>query len=347
MISAECPSPRRNIRSNISVLLLFVVVLAVPGAPAQTSVTKHTAIGENLLTATSQQDNPQLHAIASEIERGDYKQAESDARAYLLREPDSSAGHNLLGYVLYRENKPKDSLAEYTSGARFHKPDANDFAVVAMDYVLLADYPAADKWLTEATNLEPRNALYWYYLGRTKYNENRFQEALTAFRRALLLKPRDIRSEYNLGLAFSGLGLTSEAEVAYKAAIAWEKAQARVDPQPYLDLGLLLVQQGKNAQATAYLMTALELDATNPKSHEALGRNYERVGELSKAEDEYKSAIALAPKISALHFELGRIYQKENKSGLAKQEFSLCAALNQSHSTDSAQTPNTGRGQRP
>ena len=321
------------------VFVIAVALLSVPAARGQAPKAGSSSPGQ-IISRSAMETDPQLQIIASEIEHGSYLKAESDARAYLLHEPDSSAGHNLLGYVLYRENKPKDSLAEYTAGARYQKPDANDLAVVAMDYILLGDYPDADKWLTTATEWEPGNSLYWYYLGRTKYNENRFQESIEAFTRVLKLKPRDIRAEYNLGLALAGLGKASEATNAYKTAIRWEARVDYIDPQPYLDLGLLLMQQGENTHATTYLIKAVKVDATNPKSHEALGRNYERVGELSKAEDEYKSAIALAPKISALHFELGRIYQKENKSGLAKQEFDLCAALNQSHSTDSAQTPN-------
>ena len=321
------------------VFAIAVALLSVPAARGQTPKAGSSSPGQ-IISRSAMETDPQLRIIASEIEHRSYSKAESDARAYLLREPNSPAGHNLLGYVLYRENKAKDSLAEYTTGARYQKPDANDLAVVAMDYILLGDYPDADKWLTTATEWEPGNSLYWYYLGRTKYNENRFQEAITAFHHVLKLNPRDIRAEYNLGLALAGLGKTGEAANAYRTAIHWEAKGGHVDPQPYLDLGLLLMQQGENIQATTYLVKAVRLDEANPKSHEALGRNYESVGKLSKAEGEYKSAIALAPKISALHFELGRIYQKENKSGLAKQEFNLCAALNQSHSTDSAPTPN-------
>ena len=63
------------------------------------------------------------------------------------------------------------------------------------------------------------------------------------------------------------------------------------------------------------------------------------------AETEYKSAIALAPNVPALHFELGRIYQKEHLADLAKTEFARCAVLNASHSTDSSETPNSPGGE--
>lgn len=317
---------------------LLIVMMAGP-ARAQNAAAVSELEQESTASAAAKSD-PELKVIASEIQHGRYASAESDARASLQRKPDSSVMHNLLGYVLYRENKPKESLAEYTAGARYGRPSANDLAVVAMDYILLADYPDGDKWLTTATEWQPGNALYWYYLGRTKYQENRFQEAVDAFHRTLALKPKDIRSQYNLGLAFAGLGRVTDAEAAYKTAIEWGRAAPRPDPQPYLDLGLLLDQQGRTEDATPYLAKAVTLGANNPKTHEALGRNYERRGEFSKAEAEYRVAVALAPNVSALHFELGRTYRKEHRNKLAREEFSKCAALNKTHSTDSEQTPN-------
>lgn len=317
------------------------VLLAVMIIPAHAQNTAAASgIEQEPAVSAPHQPNPELNVIATEIQNGAYVSAESDASSFLRREPDSSAGHNLLGYVFYRENKPKESLAEYTAGARYGKPSANDLAVVAMDYILLADYPDADKWLAMATEWQPENALYWYYLGRTKYNENRFGEAINAFHRSITLKPQDVRSEYNLGLAFAGLGRLTEAEAAYKTAIQWERALPDADPQPYLDLGLLLAQQGRTEDATPYLIKAAALDAKNPKTHEALGRNYEQSGQFSEAESQYRAAVDLAPNVSALHFELGRIYRKEHRNELAREEFSKCAELDKAHSTDSDQTPN-------
>ncbi|HET9792692.1 MAG TPA: tetratricopeptide repeat protein [Candidatus Angelobacter sp.] len=329
----------RQIASIIRWPFVAVLLLAMTAGPAYAQ--NAAAVGlkqESVYTAAK--SDPEAEVIGSEIQHGRYASAESDARASLRRHPDSSVMHNLLGYVLYRENKPKESLGEYTAGARYGKPGANDLAVAAMDYILLADYPDADKWLTVATEWEPGNALYWYYLGRTKYQENRFQEAITAFHRTLALKPKDIRSQYNLGLALAGLGRVTDAEEAYKTAIEWGRTAPLPDPQPYLDLGLLLDRQGQTEDATPYLATAVKLDARNPKAHEALGRNYERRGEFSKAEAEYRAAVSLAPNISALHFELGRTYRKEDRNKLAEEEFSQCAALNKAHSTDSEPTPN-------
>ena len=283
----------------------------------------------------------QLQTATSLAKAGDYRRAESSIRTYLVSHADSGEGHYLLGYLLYKQSKPKDSLAEYTQGARFRQPSAADLAAVAMDYLLLQADADADKWLTRATSMEPTNGLYWYYLGRTKYDENRFQESVDAFEKSLEFLPRNVRAEYNLGLAYAGKGFDDKAKEAYETAIAWQKGTVHEDPQPYLDLGMLLANQGHLKEAVPNLQKAVELDAQNPKIHEEMGHVYEQLQELSKAQSEFESAIALAPKVSSLHFQLGRIYQKEGMLERAKDEFARCAVLNGTHSTDSLETPNS------
>jgi len=301
----------------------------VLGAPGQDDRIPYSQPGESGLTEP-----------LALIEARHYPEAAQKIDAYLHSHPDSAAAHFLLGYTYYREDKPRESLAEYTSGARFQNPGANDLAAVAMDYVLLHDYSDADKWLTEATTRSPDIALYWYYLGRVKYVENRFDEAIEMFHKCLTVSPRDLRAEYNLGLAYAGAGRIEEATIAYKTAIAWQQSLGVQDPQPYLDFGMMLVQQGKPAEALPLLQRAVALGPQNPRAHEELAQTWKQLHNLPNADAEMQAAIRLAPEISALHFEMGRIFQLEGLTTKAKDEFARCSALNATHSTDSAQTPN-------
>jgi tetratricopeptide (TPR) repeat protein len=309
-------------------------------APGQTVISSTISVVQETEIPSSQPSDPALKECIHLIEQRDYAAASQKIHAYLAAHADSAEGHFLFGYVLYRQDKPLESLAEYTLGARFHKPDANDLAAVAMDYILLHDYADADKWLTIATSWSPENELYWYYLGRTKYAENRFQQAIDVFGKCLTLAPRDVRAKYNMGLAYAGLGRDDAAAADYRTAIAWEEQAAGRDPQPYLDLGTLLLQQGKPDLALPNLEKATALDAQNPRAREQLGQAYEQLHNLARADEEMHVAIELAPNISSLHFEMGRIYQKEGLSKQAKAEFARCAALNPSHSTDAEETPN-------
>jgi tetratricopeptide (TPR) repeat protein len=149
-----------------------------------------------------------------------------------------------------------------------------------------------------------------------------------------------LRALYNLGLSYEGAGLNDEAAAAYRTAIAWDQDSAAQDPQPYLDLGTLLLQESKPDQALSPLQKAVALAPQNPRAHERLGQAWEQLQDLPKADAEMQAAVSLAPDISSLHFEMGRIFQREGLSAKAKEEFARCAALNAAHSTDSAATPN-------
>lgn len=312
----------------------------LPGAASHTSA----ASEPNLTQSAPAPDNAGISGSLTHVfhltKDGKYAAAEKDLRAFLQQDLNSADAHFLLGYVLYREQHPKSSLAEYTAGARIRKPKANDLAVVAMDYILLRDYTDADKWLTLATHWEPSSFLYLYYLGRTKYNEAQYQQAADIFKRALLLQPKSVRAEYNLGLSYAGLNQEDAAVTAYKTAILWERGSAHPDPQPFFDLGHVFLDRGNYQQAAVNLEKAVSLDPENPRFHEFLGQAYEFLGRLKSASTQMEDAIEISPNISALHFQLGRIYQKEGLTAKAGKEFARCSALQGTHSTDTAETPN-------
>src|SRR5581483_125233 len=98
------------------------------------------------LTARCQPANDEVAQARTMVNAGKWADAESLLRQAVHRNPSSADAHFLLGYVLFREQEPKESLAEFTAGAQVRRPDADDFRVIASDYVLLADYADAEKW---------------------------------------------------------------------------------------------------------------------------------------------------------------------------------------------------------
>ncbi len=283
---------------------------------------------------TSQNAITQARALA---DAGKYSEAETVLRGAIQTDPSAADAHFLLGYVYFREQKPRESLAEFTVGARFRRPAADDFRVIASDYVLLGDYPDAEKWLSEVTSEKPDNPVDWYLLGRTQYNENHFEAAISSFERALALRPHYIEAENNLGLAWQGLNNSDRAMAAFRSAIDWQREDPK-DAQPYLNMGGALVDQNHADEALPYLKVAAKLAPKNPKIHEELARAYEAESKLTQAQHELEVATSLAPNVSGLHFKLGRIYSREGLRDRAQQQFGICAKLDGTHS--STNTPN-------
>lgn len=291
-----------------------------------------------LCSAQDQTIKDPLAEAREQLAANRFESAESALRSYLKDNPGSADAHFLLGYVLFREKKATESLAEFTTGAKFRRPGVEEFETVASDYVLLNDFEDADKWFTEVTAERPLDAHVLYLLGRTKYQEGLYAAALADFDRVLAMHPRYVEAEDNRGLALRELNHLDKAQEAFQNAINWQ-GQNLVDPQPLLNLGSLLIVQGDTSKAVSLLQQAATLAPKNPAIHEQLGAAYIAENDLPKAQNELLVAVKLAPETSALHYQLGVIYRKQKMMDLAKQEFDTVSRLNSTHSSHNTPNP--------
>jgi tetratricopeptide (TPR) repeat protein len=288
----------------------------------------------------------QLSQARSLLDQGKVAESESLLRTYLGANPNSADAHFLLGYALFRQQKAKDSLAEFTAGAKFRRPRADELKVVAGDYVMLGDYSDADKWFSQVVSETPDDADAWYLLGRTKYNENEFEAAISAFEHALKLRPKFVEAENNIGLAWKELNDREKARAAFQTAIDWQ-GNSPVDAQPFLNLATLMADGGSNEQAAGLLAKAISLAPNNPSAHEELGKVYLAMNRLSDAQSEMEKAIALSPQTSELHYKLGQILRKEGLADRAREEFAICERLNGAHSSPKTPNPPSKGGSEP
>ncbi len=271
--------------------------------------------------------DPALAAAGVALEGGRWPEAEQQLRPYLATNPHAAHARYLLAETLFHENKPRESLGEYTRAAAEKPPSATDLRFVALDYVLLNDYTDADKWVTEAARKDPADGEIWYAMGRIKYTENRFREATESFGKSLKLVPRSVKAENNLGLAYEGLNQPDNATAAYRQAIAWDAASAHPSEQPRLNLGILLTDRNLLDEALPLLQQAEALAPTDGKVHGALGKLYARRGDLPLAQRHLELAVAADPKNSGLHFQLGQVYRKQGMAERATAELTRAATL--------------------
>jgi Flp pilus assembly protein TadD len=341
-----------RIAGSVCIVLLwgaFSFGQSLPPSAGKTSADP----GANQSTGHSDPDVA-LSQARSLLQEGNLAEAELAVRQYLTTHTNSADGHYLLGSIYFqevreqasphgqaefeysnpsvvdskfKEAKAKASLAEYTEGAKYRVPGVFELKVVAFDYILLGDYPDADKWLTHAVRSVPEDTEGWYYLGRTKYNENRFEDAIQAFQQCLKRDPTSVRAEYNLGLAYQGLGRIEDAAAAFRTAIAWQEHKLNQDSEPFIDLGSLLLDENQVQAALPYLLQSVAISPQKFRAHEELGRAYEHLDQLEKAQTEFEKAVALTPKNARLHYVLGQIYRKEGLAEKAKLEFNRSSSL--------------------
>jgi Tfp pilus assembly protein PilF len=130
-------------------------------------------------------------------------------------------------------------------------------------------------------------------LGTQRLSRGETDAALELFEQSIAAHPTGEGHTFR-GWALSHLGRFEEAIAECKIAI-------QVDPDfgnPYNDIGVYLMQQGKLEEAIPWLEQAKLAPRYEPKHfpHSNLGTIYERKGRLRQALTEYKAALRIEPR---------------------------------------------------
>jgi Flp pilus assembly protein TadD len=258
---------------------------------------------------------------------GKFAEADAVLRRYAFRHPDSSDAFFMLGFVLHRENKPADSLKEYTQAAKLATPKADDLRIVGLDYVLLNDYPDAIHWLEKATTFDPQDEQAWYSLGRCYYTQSRFKDAESSLQRALSLDPKDAKAVTNLALAYEMDNKSAEADRTYRSSIELAQADPHTDEWPFLNYASFLLENDRTAEALPLLRRAVVLNPRCADCHAKLGKALAATGNSQEAVTELSAAVTLSPNDPKLHYALGHVYQSLGMRDKAKAELDLSAKL--------------------
>lgn len=258
-----------------------------------------------------------------------FEDAAEALQAYRKAHPKSEDADYLLAYVRFRQDRPKESLELMHEAASLRPPSADDLKIGALDYVLMGDYTEAGRYLEEAVRIAPHNVEARYHLGRVRYQQNGFDEAIVSFQEVLRLDPNNVKAEDNLGLCLEAKNQMEDAIAAYQKAIEMDKKSLPQSAQPYLDLGALLVKTNRADEGIAHLLKAAEIDPKSSQVRYQLGKAYFDLHRYSDAQGAAEEASRLDPKDSATHYLLGRIYQRLNKPELSAKEFQLTEELRQ------------------
>jgi tetratricopeptide (TPR) repeat protein len=296
------------------------------------AVATHSVFGQQTPAKAAQPGGVSLGRETSAQPDPAFAETEARLRADLQQNPQSAETFYQLALVLRQENKPRESLETYTRVAQIQKPNAAQLRSAALDYVLLDDYDDAVKWLRVALGMEPNNTDVLYSLGRCLYTKNLFSDAEKVYLRVLALNPTHLKAEENLGLSYDAENDPKKAEAALRTAMQWAKERGLKDPWPYLDLGIFLLDQSRDADAQPFLEKAVELDAKSAWAHEKLGMALVADGDSTRAIRELQISVDLAPNDPKAHFELGHAYRAAGQQEKARAEFEISKSLYGQHS---------------
>lgn len=174
---------------------------------------------------------------------------------------------------------------------RGHHPASRRFLVERLDAVDRQGPAVRSRW-----------AILLGFLGDNARQAGNPILAVTAYNKALDLRPADAAILTRLGIAHHDAGDLNAAVEALQRAIAADSAYALA----WLNLGIVRTSQGDEPGAAIAYTGALDADSTDALASLNLGNIELRAGRFDPAIERYRSALTYDPSLASAHFNLAR-----------------------------------------
>jgi len=252
----------------------------------------------------------------------DYKRAETILVKEAEGDPKSSRAAKLLtkaGGIFFLDGQYLNAAIAYKKADTIAPLDERGRFTMAMSYVKLNRRDWAKPELEKLSSLDPKNALYLYWLARLDYDAQRYNAAIAGFQKVIELDPRMMRAYDNLGLCYDYLGKYDDAIASYSRAVELNREQAQPSPWPHVNMAISLMAVNRLTEDENHLRMAIAYDARLPQAHYQLGQALEKQAKYEDAIESLNRAAALDPAYPEPHYALSRIYQRQGKSEEAKK----------------------------
>lgn len=159
--------------------------------------------------------------------------------------------------------------------------------------------------------------------GEALIKAGQYSQAATLLRSAIKLAPEQPQYHHYLGYALWKLDRLPEARAEF------EKAHALDPKNPYTCYFLARIAASlvQTDRAIGYYKEILQLGPAIYDTNQRLGQAYLDKGELEKARSTIDAALKETPWEGSLHYQLGRIDQRQGQLAQARQEFAAASRL--------------------
>jgi tetratricopeptide (TPR) repeat protein len=252
--------------------------------------------------------------------------------------------HYLDAVVLQRLARHAEAAERLREALRL-SPDYLPARVKLADAVFEAGDFAESRRLFEALARDPATEpMGRFGLGRLAAAEDRHDEAIEYFQRAVELFPEWGAAHYALALSYRALGRRDAAREALQRharygpqwpaledPILATVAAVRDDARAILSKGVRLAESGDLPAAIEAHENALARDPSLTLAHANLISLYGRTGDWARAEQHYKAAIASGGDIGDAHYDYGVLLGLQQRWDEAGEAYRRAIAINPQH----------------
>src|SRR6185312_4217746 len=287
----------------------------------------------SLLTAFgNSQTAPVSRWVSELVSKHDYPAAEKFLIDAIRADPRNAPLLRTLGGVFFLDGKYLNCASALEKARAANLLDDPSRMTLALAYVNLDRPEWARKELKDLVAAHPKRSIYYYWLGRLDFGEQKFQAALEEFHTAIRFDPQSVRSYDSLGLCNQALGKIEESLRNFHHAVELNRKAREPSAWPSYDLGLLLFETGRTADAKSYFKESLTIDPRSAKTHYRLGLADEKLSDYAAALLELNAAIRLDASYAEPYYALARIYRRRNQKRLAEDAAMTFEKLNKHRS---------------
>ncbi len=183
------------------------------------------------------------------------------------------------------------------------------------------DWKGAEQTWRALLERAPQDYRLWSSLGIALSHQDRYREAIAAYRKALAIRQDDAQTELNLGITYFKSGKLPDAIAPLRSAAAALGDNTQIDTL----LGMSLFGTGKYTEAATYLQRASASDPANLGLQQVLAESYLYGKQYDKAQTEFERMLVRDPDSANVHMLLGEAYDANGQLEPAIKEFQTAA----------------------
>lgn len=268
--------------------------------------------GTNLYGARTGSSAIALHVelARTEIAKREYGKAMVLCKVVQDLSGGAAEGHACAAEAHLLWRRASQALDEAKKALALDKGNLDAMVAEGNAYALQLHDVEAKAAFDEASALAPSDARPWLGLGRLDVTMAKKDEAIAAYKKAVLLDPKDADANFELARI---LPSPTEA-IGYVETATRERPTF---PEALAYRATLDVVLGRIPDAKASATAALKLAPQNPDMHVALGRALFAEGKTDDAVTEGKAALAILPNLASAKLLVADAYAKKGEIDLA------------------------------
>lgn len=229
-----------------------------------------------------------------------------------------------------RSARQQDALALVSEARDIQPKDAELLYIYGMVAFQSELYRDAQVALEEALQIRPGYSEAQYALARVYLKENLAQRAENEMRRYLATKPNDATAQYGLGYILVAEQKLDDAKAAFERSLALEPQQT----ESLYQVGEIALEQGQSAAAQQKLTEVLSRDPHHAGALTGLGVIAFKESKYPEAKRDLEQAIAAAPGYQKAHYYYALTLSKIGDKERAAHEFEISKQLQEKHLTN-------------